>query len=47
MAMDVASDDGAVENVQGGEHGRGAVAFVVVGHGAEPAFFSCISRDSI
>ena len=35
MALHVAADDGAVEDVEGGEQGRGAMAFVVVGHGAE------------
>src|ERR1700730_2569465 len=29
-------DDGAVENTQRGEQGRGAVALVIVRHGAEP-----------
>src|SRR6266480_6364894 len=32
VALHVATDDGAVENVEGGEQGGCAVAFVVVGH---------------
>ena len=36
VALHVAADDGAVEHVEGGEQGGGAVALVVVGHGAEP-----------
>ena len=32
MALHVAADDGAVEDVEGGEQRRGAVALVVVGH---------------
>jgi hypothetical protein len=35
-ALHVTSDDRAVENVQRGEQGRGAVVLVIVGHGAEP-----------
>ena len=34
MALHVAADDGAIENVEGGEQRRGAMAFVVVGHGS-------------
>jgi len=34
VALHVAADDRAVENVEGGEQGRGAVALVVVRHGA-------------
>jgi len=34
MALHVAADDGAVENVESGEQRRGAMAFVVVGHGS-------------
>ena len=37
VALHVAADDGAVEHVERGEQGGGAVALVVVGHGAEPA----------
>jgi hypothetical protein len=36
MALHVTSDDRAVENVQRGEQGRGAVVLVIVRHGAEP-----------
>src|SRR5213595_966048 len=32
VALHIAADDGAVENVEGGEQGGCAVAFVVVGH---------------
>ena len=34
VALHVAADDRAVEDVEGGEQGGGAVALVVVGHGA-------------
>ena len=37
VALHVAADDGAVEHVERGEQRGGAVALVVVGHGAEPA----------
>ena len=37
VARHVAADDGAVEHVERGEQRGGAVALVVVGHGAEPA----------
>src|SRR5678815_1031559 len=33
VALHVATDDGAVEDVEGGEQRRRAMAFVVVGHG--------------
>ena len=36
VALHVAADDGAVEHVERGEQRGGAVALVVVGHGAEP-----------
>jgi len=36
MALHVPADDGAVEDVEGGEEGGGAVALVVVRHRAEP-----------
>ena len=36
MALHVAADDGAVDDVERGKKGRGAMALVVVGHGAEP-----------
>ena len=32
VTLHVAADDGAVEDVEGGEQRRGAVAFVIVGH---------------
>ena len=32
VALHVATDDGAVENVEGGKQGGCAVAFVIVGH---------------
>ena len=38
VALHVAADHGAVEDVEGGEQGRRAVALVVVGHGAGAAF---------
>jgi hypothetical protein len=34
MALHAAADDLAFEHVEGGEEGRGAVADIVVGHGA-------------
>ena len=37
VALHVAADDGAVEHVERGEQRRGAVALVVVGHGAGAA----------
>ena len=37
VALHVAADDGAVEHVERGEQGRGAMALVVVGHGAGAA----------
>ena len=37
MAGHVTADDGAVEHVERGEERGGAVALVVVGHGAEPS----------
>ena len=37
VALHVAADDGAVEHVEGGEQRGGAVALVVVGHGAGAA----------
>ena len=36
VALHVAADDGAVEDVERGEQRRGAVPFVVMRHGAEP-----------
>jgi hypothetical protein len=36
MALHVTSNERAVENVQRGEQGSGAVACVIVRHGAEP-----------
>jgi hypothetical protein len=36
MALHVTSNERAVENVQRGEQGFGAVACVIVRHGAEP-----------
>ena len=44
MALHVAADDRAVEHVQRGEEGRGAVALVVMGHRAEPALLQRQSR---
>lgn len=37
MALHVAADDGAVEDVKGGEQRGGTVTFVVVGHRAGTA----------
>src|SRR5215207_4211655 len=37
MALHAAAEDGAVEHVEGGKQGGGAVALVVIGHGAGPA----------
>ena len=34
VALRVAADDGAIENIQGGEKCRGAVALVIMGHRA-------------
>ena len=39
VALHVAADDRAVEHVEGGEQGGGAVPLVVVGHGAGRPFF--------
>ena len=39
MALHVAADDGAVEHVERGEQRGGAVALVVVRHGAGRPFF--------
>src|SRR4029079_6106924 len=39
MALHVAADDGAVENVKGGKQRGRAVALVVVGHGSGAALF--------
>ena len=39
MALHIASDHRPVEHIQSGEEGRCAVAFVVVGHGAQTSFF--------
>ena len=39
VALHVATDDGAFENVEGGEQGGGAVALVVMGHGAGAPLF--------
>ncbi len=36
MALHVAADDSTFEDIERGEKGRGAMALVVVGHGAEP-----------
>src|SRR5258707_11333903 len=49
VTFHVVTDDGAIENVEGGEERRGAIAFVVVRHrglagetqgGGAPAYFS-------
>ena len=37
MALHVAADDGAIEDVEGGEQRGGAVTFVIVGHRAGTA----------
>src|SRR5688572_4615633 len=37
MALHAAADEGAFEHIEGSEQGRGAVALVVMGHGAGPA----------
>ena len=37
VALHVPADDGAVEDVEGGEQRGPAVALVIVGHGAEPS----------
>ena len=39
VPIQTATDDGAVEQVQGRKQGRGAIALVVVGHGSRPALF--------
>ena len=44
VALHVAADDGAVEHVQGGEQGRGAVPLVVVRHRAGPALLQRQAR---
>jgi hypothetical protein len=44
VALHVAADDGPVEDVERSEQGRGAMALVVVRHGAEPALFQRQAR---
>ena len=44
MALHVAADDVAFEDIEGGEQGCGAVAFVVVGHGAGASLLHGQSR---
>ena len=39
VTLHIAADHRAVENVQGGEQGRRAVPFVVMGHGSSAALF--------
>ncbi len=34
MTLHVAADDGAIENIEGGKQGGGAMALVIMGHGA-------------
>ena len=50
VALHVAADDGPVEDVERSKQGRGAMALVVVRHGAEPALLQrqtrlCASDD--
>ena len=44
MAMHVAADDRAIEDVESGEQRRGAVPLVIVCHGSEPAFLQRQAR---
>ena len=44
VALHVAADDGPVEDVERSEQGRGAMALVVVRHGAEPALLQRQAR---
>src|SRR5258708_13443319 len=44
VALHVAADDGPVEDVERREQGRGAMALVVVRHGAEPALLQRQAR---
>ena len=45
VALHVAADDGPVEDVERSEQGRGAMALVVVRHGAEPALLQRQARQ--
>src|SRR5271154_993482 len=44
MALHIAADDCAVENVESGEQRRGAVPFVIVCHGSEAALLQRETR---
>ena len=44
VALHVAADDGPVEDVERSKQGRGAMALVVVRHGAEPALLQRQAR---
>ena len=44
MALHIATDDRAVEDVESGEQRRRAVPFVIVCHGSEPAFLQRQAR---
>ena len=45
VALHVAADDGPVEDVERSKQGRGAMALVVVRHGAEPALLQRQARQ--
>ena len=44
VALHVAADDGAVENIEGSKQGRGAMTFIIMGHRAAPALFQGQTR---
>jgi hypothetical protein len=46
VALHIAADDGAIENVEGGEQGGGAVSLVVMGHRSGAARFQGQARLS-
>ncbi len=46
MALHVAADDGAVDSVECGEQGCGAVPLVIVGHRSDPALLYGQARGS-
>ncbi len=47
MALHVAADDCAVEDVESGEQRRGAVPLVIVCHGSEPALLQRQARPAL
>ena len=39
MPIHAGADDFSFQDIQGGKQSRGAMPFVVMGHGAAPSFF--------